>query len=82
MVAPEGTVHVYVVAPVTEGHEYATFCPFAQGVVVPVIEAGTAGNPFTETERVTKAPQLLVTVATIFPVPKLLLNATLILVVP
>jgi hypothetical protein len=69
MVAPEGTVHVYVVAPVTEGHEYATFCPFAQGVVVPVMEAGTAGNPFTETERVTKAPQLL-------------LNATLILVVP
>lgn len=46
------------------------------------MEAGVAGSPFTDLLFDTLAPQLLVTVAVIFPVPKLLLKATLMLLVP
>ena len=69
MVAPDGTLQVYEVAPATAATEYVTpDCP-EQRVVMPVIGLGVGGIGFTVTARLLglPAPQLLLAITLILP---------------
>jgi hypothetical protein len=70
IVAPEGTLHVYPVAPDTAKIEYVCPLAFAHKVLVPVINPGVVGAPsntVTDKDVATLVPQALEAVTVISP---------------